>query len=220
MGALKLYQRRAGTIRRVVRVSGHFVCGLCRNPYAELRVARGCLEQCWDDVLALDPVLLKKYHGQLEHRCRFCARDYLARDEAERCAEECMGKSNRKAQAEAKLGGAEERPLVRQKFSRKMLMKSVVPVTTLKKKLMKNKVETGPVDPVFLDAPPVEDGPAGRSGNNNEPIVDRSVAAGVAPKKPKPSDIFYRDGAKYVCQLCHKKYFTKLEVTDCWEAHE
>ncbi len=31
---------------------------------------------------------------------------------------------------------------------------------------------------------------------------------------------FFRDGAKYVCRICSKKYFTKSDVLACFDAHE
>ncbi|WP_161597616.1 hypothetical protein [Fluviispira multicolorata] len=40
------------------------------------------------------------------------------------------------------------------------------------------------------------------------------------PKKEKnPSDKYTRDGAKYVCSRCKKKYFSKDEVEKCFDAH-
>lgn len=220
MGALKLQQHRAGTIRRVVRVSGHFVCGLCRNHYADMRVARGCLEQCWEDVLAMDPVVAKKHHGHQIHRCRFCARDYEARLNAEYCARECKSKMNRKQLAEVKLGDIEEQPQTKRKFSRKMLLQSVMPLSSGKKKPIKI---TDPIQEVRVHAtvPPMAfERPDRMPVDHTEPVIDQSVSAGNRPKKPKTADIFYRDQAKYVCTVCHAKFFTKLEVTNCWEAHE
>ncbi|MFK7872784.1 MAG: hypothetical protein AB8C84_06370 [Oligoflexales bacterium] len=31
---------------------------------------------------------------------------------------------------------------------------------------------------------------------------------------------FLRDGAKYVCKTCKKKYFSKSEVEACFDSHE
>lgn len=40
-------------------------------------------------------------------------------------------------------------------------------------------------------------------------------------KKEDPSLAFYRDGAKYVCRKCSKKYFSRDEVVACFESiHE
>ncbi len=30
---------------------------------------------------------------------------------------------------------------------------------------------------------------------------------------------YFRDGAKYVCKVCKKKYFTKVEVEQCFDSH-
>ena len=38
--------------------------------------------------------------------------------------------------------------------------------------------------------------------------------------KRKPNQKpFHRDGAKYVCSVCKKKYFTQAEVVKCFESH-
>ena len=31
---------------------------------------------------------------------------------------------------------------------------------------------------------------------------------------------FSRDGAKYVCRKCKKKYFTRVEVETCYDSHK
>lgn len=30
---------------------------------------------------------------------------------------------------------------------------------------------------------------------------------------------FFRDGAKYVCAKCKSKFFTKMEVEQCYDSH-
>jgi hypothetical protein len=44
----------------------------------------------------------------------------------------------------------------------------------------------------------------------------------VKPKVPKKdeSEIYYRDGAKYVCRGCSKKYFSKDETLQCFAGHK
>ncbi len=40
------------------------------------------------------------------------------------------------------------------------------------------------------------------------------------PKKERiTSEKYTRDGAKYVCTRCKKKYFSKDEVEKCYDAH-
>ena len=45
----------------------------------------------------------------------------------------------------------------------------------------------------------------------------KSIDAG--PKKFKTSEAFYRDGARYVCNGCQAKYFTRGEVEACFAKH-
>ncbi len=40
------------------------------------------------------------------------------------------------------------------------------------------------------------------------------------PKKIKKSDAFFRDGARYVCNGCQVKYFTRGEVETCFAGHK
>lgn len=40
------------------------------------------------------------------------------------------------------------------------------------------------------------------------------------PNKLKTSDAFFRDGARYVCNGCQAKYFTRGEVEACFAGHK
>ncbi|MBC7659641.1 MAG: hypothetical protein H7249_08025 [Chitinophagaceae bacterium] len=56
-----------------------------------------------------------------------------------------------------------------------------------------------------------------------EPAIEPEPAP-VVPAKPHMSkkdeaEIFYRDGAKYVCRGCNKKYFSKDETLACFATH-
>jgi hypothetical protein len=73
-------------------------------------------------------------------------------------------------------------------------------------------------------AAPVSDGPvsaATLAALAPEPAAEAPVeAAAEAPeKKAKPGKAFFRDGAEYVCTVCSQRYFTKIEVTKCFEGH-
>jgi len=223
VGALKLQQKRVGTIRRVVRVSGRFVCGLCRNFYDDIIDAHDCLGACWKETLAMDPVVVKRDHGRILHRCLFCARDYNNRSEVLRCAEDCKKLKLRKALAESK---CEE---LKFRSTNRRVPKKLRPVvvSTLPKK---RKVNVVTLDPKMAhDLKSVLEDTVPRADANERPIDAGDVAevlgsegSGVTGrnKKKKPSAVFYRDQAKYVCTVCHEKYFTKVEVTGCYEGHE
>lgn len=232
MGALKL-QQRAGTIRRVVRVSGQFVCGVCRNSYEDLHAARGCLERCWQEFLDLNPVIVKKVNGLLMHRCRYCARDYEDGSRAHQCAEQCRQQLERKTAAEARVAGIEDKLPVKKPTrtpgSKRAVARVVMPTPAVRKKQALNVVPSASSPEVDKL---VEDAASTITADANEKAVEplapappSADAAGADPvagdvKKKKPSDIFYRDQAKYVCTVCHQKYFTKVEVTNCYDSHE
>lgn len=61
------------------------------------------------------------------------------------------------------------------------------------------------------DAPSGQSKPAAAAkpaANENSSFAKRSG------QKP-----FFRDGARYICTACKKKYFTKNEVEDCYDSH-
>lgn len=50
--------------------------------------------------------------------------------------------------------------------------------------------------------------------------VDDAGGEAVAKKKRKATGhMFYRDGARYVCQECHAKHFTRDDVEKCFASH-
>lgn len=83
---------RAGSVRRVLRRGDQHVCGLCRNEYGDVTVAQACVVRCWTEFLAMSPVIKRTKGKSIQYRCRFCARDYLAEDEAVACGHACRGK--------------------------------------------------------------------------------------------------------------------------------
>jgi len=222
MGALRQQQKRAGTIHRVVRVSGRFVCGLCRNLYDHYGDAQDCLGSCWQETLAMDPVIVKHVNGRFLLRCLFCARDYQNRSAVLRCADECKRQKLRKAMAESRLSAAE--PHLKTRRQVRKLRSVIIPVASIKKKIKPQKSESSGeqfnsqaleelVTRADANESPVEVGDIANVVNKDTKQID-------APKKNKPSAVFYRDQAKYVCTVCHEKYFTKIEVSNCYDGHE
>lgn len=53
-----------------------------------------------------------------------------------------------------------------------------------------------------------------------EPAEELAAAAAKTKKKKRPAEMFYRDSAKYACTICNERYFTKNEVTACFEKHD
>jgi hypothetical protein len=223
VGVEKFQQKRAGTIRRVVRVEGRFVCGLCRNFYDHPIDAHDCLNSCWEETLAMDPVVVKRDHGRLLLRCLFCARDYDNRSAVLRCADECKRQKLRTAMAELKSTGPENLQSNRRPVRK--LRPVIVPMTPVKKKGKSPKIALEKDQPPEVDSEEL----VTTADANERPIEAGDVAGVLAKEEPqnadptkkkKPSEVFYRDQAKYVCTVCHEKYFTKLEVSNCYDSHE
>lgn len=221
LGAPK-HQQRAGTIRRVVRVAGQFVCGICRQSYEELPAAYGCLDRCWQEFLSLDAVIMRTQGGTPSYRCRICARDYAHREQAQSCAAQCKERMRRKAVLEDKLTTKEEnipkRTPLRLVQAVRLAAKQAVPVRkTPPPKMI-------PAEPDIQRPAPELIGVITADANERavEPAVllPEGVEEAAKPKKKKPSAIFYRDNAKYACTVCNERYFTKVEVTKCYESHE
>ena len=222
MGAERLQLKRAGTIRRVVRVSGRFVCGLCRNLYDHPSDAHECLSACWEETLAMDPVVVRRDRNRLLLRCLFCARDYDNRSAVLRCADESKRQKLRKAMAESKLVGPELHQTSRRPVRK--LRPVLMPVAPLKKKI---KVASVAID--SNQSADVSEELVPTADAYERPVETGDIAAELSKekskptdsgKKKKPSDIFYRDQANYVCSVCHAKYFTKVEVSNCYDSHE
>lgn len=61
-----------------------------------------------------------------------------------------------------------------------------------------------------------------RPGADDLEIPDVTVDGSPSPAQERElsdKDMFYRDGAKYVCRNCDKKYFTRDEVVTCFKGH-
>lgn len=228
MGAISLHlSNRAGTIRRVVRVSGRFVCGICRRSHGEAPEAQDCVRACWEELLTLDPVIVRFK----AFRCRFCARDHQERKKAYRCAEDCRTKQLRLSDIEDDLDEEDDGP-ERRKFKPRSVVQPMTmrPAARPAPRAVKSQAASGmpnrDLNPISVDvakvatpapAPaPVEAAPAA------EPAGEADGGGGAAGKKAKKKStghMYYRDGARYVCQECNAKYFTKDEVEKCFSSH-
>lgn len=209
--ALSMQMTRAGSIRRVVRRGRLYICGICRRHFDDLHEAQSCVAQCWSDVLSLDPVIVKLRGPLTAFRCRFCARDFATRGLARQCAVDCRDRRVALEALERELDELDGDKPPRRPRPRPVKLQGVKP----------------PPRPAVKAKAPV----AAEAALPNPIAADATAPAAAAPvqsdaapegkeKKKKPKDMFYRDGARYVCQVCHAKYFTKDEVVKCFEAHE
>ncbi len=220
MGALQLQPSRAGTVRRIIRRGVHFACGLCRSDYLVEGQAQSCVQRCWGDLLALDPVIRKRRFITTAYRCRFCARDYATHGDAEGCAKACRTQHVWRHEHEQSLTDQSTLPPPkRQKAKPTTPYLAMVRLAPPPRKGVAAKAkaktageeasETGnPINADIDTMPPGVDPPG-------------PAAAEAKPKAPraKNSKAFYRDGARYVCSECHAKYFTKGEVEGCFAGH-
>lgn len=219
MGSACLNPARAGTIRRVVRHGSDFMCGLCRSHYRSSSRAEGCLETCWRRLLGFDPVIEKRTPFNRSFRCRFCARDHLTRKDGENCARDCRTKQAGRLEAERRLwdwdATGHKRPRVKLKpLSARPIMARTsrhlsMPRGTGEK--LESHQPLGMETPIHADlgSPPPQ-----------ESAAPEAEAAAEGKAKKKPDTVFYRDGAHYVCNICKEKYFTRIEVKKCFDAHE
>ena len=222
MGKIRVLERQGlPTIRKVIRVGrSAFICGVCRRQHRNLVLANDCMNQCWLEVQELYPLVFQRRVGSSPHfRCRFCSRDYEKREDGLACASDCKAKKNRLHFLESQMMNLpitiKKRPRIRyapmsttvlSRFSFKNQDHKVADVE-------KEKGEAEAVIPI-------------------EPVVEMDAApAPVQPKvDPEPEEEarrhrseykkeWIRKDAKYQCCHCLDKFFTKKEVTNCFESH-
>lgn len=73
------------------------------------------------------------------------------------------------------------------------------------------------------DSHPEDFGKTSNSGAGDAIAASTGSEAGAAPAKSAPlegDEKFIRDGARYVCRQCQKKFFTRGEVIACFDGHE
>lgn len=215
---------RIGIFRRVVRCEGAFICGLCRGQYQHEPEALSCLRRCWSEVLQSEGVLTYRERAGLRYKCRFCARRHEQRQAAQECAEACKSRFQQRQEFEFALlvheaEGDLPPPPVRR--SARKVQPSLRLLPSAVKKTKKPRPQ-----PVLVAAPT----PAPQLGAEAG-VVSADVAASDAPMEAVPKvktvrdisrdkDVFYREGAKYMCKVCSKDYFTKLEVQQCYMSHD
>ena len=224
---------RAGTIRRVIRRGYQFICGLCREIYLDPRQAQGCLSQCWQELLRLPPVI-QRTKGNLKRpfRCRFCARDHQSLKCANACANDCLSAARQRYEMERKeLPLIETKPLkLRRKGPRAVPSLRVQPPPLKRKPHEASRQDDGPAFDVTINvdagrepAAPMDVTPEAQlqeGATQTEPSQQGAVPLPQAEgDKTKPKDKFYRDAAKYACTVCNERYFTRVEVEQCYDSH-
>jgi len=211
-------------MRRVFRQENSYCCGICRQFHASVEEANECLTACWKAVLHRAPWMTVKKIGQTGFACIYCQRIYSTTELAATCAEDCATKMTITS-----LDGTDLNPV---KVKRTFAKQNLKPVVNFPFKIGGRKDETegdahgdGTGDSAHLDAaasanvaPPTTAATAQAAPPPAE--EPKKEAAAEADKTPVDrTKKFERVGSKYECVICHKKYFEKVQVEKCFDAH-
>ncbi len=217
---------RAGTIRRVVRRGQTFICGMCREQHGELAPAEQCVVTCWAAVLAMDPVIARRHGLRTSFRCRFCARDYRERHQAHICAHDCRHKFIARHDQEQDLTLHDDPGANRRRYQPKP--KAVLQAAPRHPKAAAAAAAApstlsgaAPISVDTVQKPEKQAPPPAVAAPAPAPTVEAAPAAAKdAGSRWKDKEVFYRDGARYICRGCDTKYFTKEDVFACFEKHQ
>ena len=216
---------RIPPVRRVIGQGEDFVCGICKNPYPDIAEAYSCLHHCWQEFVAA-PLVVKRRRkgGGIVFRCRLCGQHYYEKDRADLCAGECLQRSDAQFAEELYLN---EMP-AQVDSTKRPLRRSSSPAYTSRKVVSRFKLKHGGstgaapagADPAPTPAPSQASAPVaapGKPAANANPLPTRSEDE--RRKKSAFKQGWHRANAKYACDFCHHEYFTKVEVTVCFDGH-
>jgi hypothetical protein len=220
VGVAKQYTpNRNSPIKIVYRQGKKFVCGMCRNTYQSAKEAKSCLRDDIERMVNLQPVQVVKRGDEIAYRCSICARDYDNHEQAFSCARECKYELDKKRVLEEKITGIPLKPPDLKKFTKRAPVAiSIQQVTklSLKRKDLEHKpasIDESVKAPTQLEE--LTSAEAKGAEKSAAPQASKKPAAKVINDREK----FYREDAKYVCSSCNKKFFTKIEVEQCFDGH-
>ncbi len=205
-------------LRRVFRQGESYNCGICRRGHESVDEANECLESCWQAVLKRAPWVPVKRIGKLQYACIYCQRGYPKMVEATLCAENCL--------ASMTVTSLDGRDLSAKKVKRTFAKPDGKPQVNFAFKIGGTNTYDPDADLAEFNAGKVDAAKATVSHAAPEvapTIKNPKPAKEVAEKEPKEKrDLtkkFTREGSKYVCVTCSKKFFEKVEVEKCFDAH-
>ncbi len=199
---------RVPVIRKIIRHSSFFWCGICRNKHDNEDEALECLDSCWTKILHGEHVLPVYDRSKVRYKCIFCSRVHKDEPLALECAEECLDLRKNKHYADMKafqIPVSEyyvERPPIVPRVKQQVKL-DLIPKYHFAKKTEKTEAEASPA---------VEESQPDWIGKG---VIDDRKARTKADF-PK---IFIRNAAKYQCTYCHTDFFTKMEVEACFAKH-
>ncbi len=199
-------RRRAKVLPMVLpKAEGFFVCGVCARSYAKKSEAASCLLSCSSKLLKLQPTL--ELRKDAEFGCQICKRSFSSSEEAISCAKQCFVSLDRKLRLciDSELKGVPDSPLPKRRPPQLKVLTSKSSPLPIVEKIDPPKKVANPKEA------PVDEGP---------PAAVDVPAQKETPKIAKdPKKQFIRDGAEYVCLICSSRFYTKMEVLACWDAH-
>ncbi len=200
-------------VKRVVRSGGGFVCGICHRRHEQREEAESCLEGCLAGYFEMNPIVPVPGTSGGRVRCLFCGREYGDPSLAHHCAEGCKAKFLGARHAER--GVALPLKARRSVVSRSMVMMKMGMHSPA------NNAARGvaAAEEVSRNVPEPEIVKSAPSAPVAEAPAEGEAEAAPQKKKDRNAPTHIRNGAKYVCTVCNKEYFTKVEVTQCWESH-
>jgi hypothetical protein len=205
-------------MRRVFRQENRYFCGICRTFHDNVEEANHCLETCWKAVLTRAPWTTVKRVGKIAFACIYCQRTFPTSQQATLCAEECASRMT--------ITSLDGRDLAPTKVKHVFAKSNVKPTVNFPFKIggQHNTFE-GSIAPLPEDLNPVAsaDIPAKELAPQTP---DAKPFASPAPATKSDAKASFdrskkieREGAKYVCLICHKKYFERVAAEKCFDAH-
>lgn len=206
-------------VARVLKQGSYFVCGICRKPHTRKEEGNACVNKCFTALTSGSLVVHTRQWGRDVFRCKLCTRTYAQVEPCQACANECLTRMQGKLPPMPRLlpNGTYAPQADTPSAPRKPITRA--PAPTPAPRMAPPKIVARPAAPAPVAAPPPV-----AAAPELEPTPPPPTAEAEAPKAPKkPRDRtkkFHREGAKYVCQECSSKYFTKVEVEACFDKHE
>lgn len=218
---------------RIMAVEGYYACGLCHRCHQTMGAAEACLKTC---VAKEPPRIPVRVRGERQLAlCPVCAKGYGSEQDALLCLERCLESSDGLSTPVKEHGlrilaqarsperfrgtGHSHRPLrtfVNQlpsaPPSRSAAPASTSPVSSVPRALDHGFDEEEP-----HHAPEKAPKPAPAATPIQQPMVEEKRTDGPFRKLGQPA--FIRADARYECTCCHERYFTKMEVDNCFNSH-
>lgn len=209
-------------VRRIVRLGPKFVCGICRTHHSEVHKANTCLYTCWCSIKSHAPFTAVRKRNLIQYACIYCLRSYQTPSHACDCAFDCSKDVDITEYSISSGGNRRPKvvspPVIKQtEIDTKpvVVAKQVAPATVVGIAKTATIVAKPAVpETVAQPIPTIGLPPAAETGAETGAEDDKKKL-----RKAGRTKKFNRAGAKYVCEVCLEKYFTKSEVEKCFEAH-